>query len=281
MPDPMFRVLGPVLRRRCGACCTLVLLIASGAAAQQSDARIEQVFFRSAALQTTASFTLVRPAADPPRDGYPVLFILHGLGRNQRTLIDNPDTRRLLLAQRYVIVLPDSQRGWWMDSGEGKYESMLLEVVDQVRAGQSVSHLRKRWAILGWSMGGFGAVHFAEDHPERFGFVGSIIGLLDFPKVEGLPADQRFPVDQRVFGDNPRLWAKWNPCRHAGSLRSTRLALVIADDAFDHTMNENFLRCARLAGLQPKANHIPGAHVFSSVQEGLELLLPQVAQFFN
>lgn len=253
----------------------------SVAIGQQTTSRIPDVAFESAALHRVTSFTLVRPASDPPPSGYPVLIILHGLGRNHRTLIDNQDTRRLLLAQPYFIVLPDSGRGWWINSEVGRYESMLLEVMKKVKKEQPVSPLRKDWAILGWSMGGFGAVHFAEDHPGRFGFVGSIIGLLDFPRIQGLPPDQRFPVDKRVFGDDPERWRQQNPCHHARTLRNMVVTTVIANEAFDRTMNENFLRCAMQARVWPEVTRIEGGHVFISVYKGLKVLLPRVARYFN
>lgn len=262
--------------------CLLWLLGAvSYVAAQQHASRVQDFSFESAALHTVTTFTVVRPASDPPPGGYPVLVILHGLGRNHRTLIENPDTLRLLLAQPYLIVLPDSGRGWWVDSGVGRYESMLVEVINKVKNEQPVSLRRKDWAVLGWSMGGFGAVHFAEKHPDNVGLVGSIIGLLDFPRSKGLPKDQQFPIDTRVFGDDSREWSKQNPCDHVAALRNMVIAIVIANQAFDRTMNEDFLRCAKKAHLRPEVNRIDGTHVFASVEAGLEILLPRVAEYFQ
>jgi S-formylglutathione hydrolase FrmB len=278
----MFRGPGLTHLWRFAILCLLSYLgSASPATAEQADSRVQDLSFESAALHATTTFTLVRPASDPPPGGYPVLMILHGLGRNHRTLTENPDTLRLLLAQPYLIVLPDSGRGWWIDSGEGNYESMLLEVIDKVKGEQRVSPLRKDWAILGWSMGGFGAVHFAEDRPDKVGFVGSIIGLLDFPRSEGLPPDQRFAIDARVFGDDRHRWERLNPCHRTAALRNLVVATVIANEAFDRTMNENFLRCARQAHLRPEVTRIEGEHLFPSVEMGLKILLARVAEYFG
>jgi S-formylglutathione hydrolase FrmB len=262
-------------------CFLSVFAASSFAPAQQTSSRIVDVSFNSAALRRTTSFTIVRPATDPPPTGYPVLVILHGLGRNHRTLIDNQDTLRLLLTEPYLIVLPDSQRGWWIDSDSGKYESMLIEIIDKVKAEQPVSRVGKDWAILGWSMGGFGAVHFAENHPDSVGFVGSIIGHLDFPRSKGLPRDQQFPIDTKVFGDDRRQWEHQNPCHHAAALRNVVVAIIIANEAFDRTMNEDFLRCANQAHLLPEVTRIEGEHVFTSVEAGLDILLPRVARYFD
>jgi S-formylglutathione hydrolase FrmB len=249
---------------------------------EQAAPRVQEITFYSSALQKSSVFTIVRPEEDCPPRGCPVLFVLHGLGRNHRTLIDNPDSLQLLLRQPYLIVLPDSAKGWWVDSKRtGNYDSMLLEVIEKVKRCEPVSQSRKDWAILGWSMGGFGAVHFAEGHPRQFGFVGTIIGLLDFPKLNGLPPGQTFPVNEQVFGNNPKDWNAQNPCTHVQALADDTVVLVIANQSFDRAMNEGFIRCATEAHVTPSVSRIDGKHVFSSVQKGLEILLPRVAQYFE
>ena len=243
--------------------------------------RTEDVTFFSTALNKNAEFSVVIPAQAPPAGGYSVLVILHGLGRTHRTLLENADTLALLEKQNYLIVLPDSGKGWWLDStvSGAKYESMLTEVLQQVEQRYHVSTAPERWGIAGWSMGGFGAVHFAERHASRFGFVGSIIGLLDFPRTD-LPEGQNFRVDTSVFGSDAGAWGAENPSQHVKALAGKKVVVVIADEAFDRTMNENFLQQARVAGLQPEVVHIPGGHIFSSVAQGLEILLPRATSYF-
>jgi S-formylglutathione hydrolase FrmB len=255
------------------------LLFANLLPAQQNSTRIEDVTFSSIALGRQAAFSVVIPAQPPPAGGYPVLMILHGLGRNHRTLLENSETSALLQTQPFLIVLPDYEKGWWIDSPvSGKnYDGMLLEVISQVQERFTVSTSNQRWGVMGWSMGGFGALHFAERHPKSVSFVGSIIGLLDFPRVEGLPDGQRFTVDESVFGYDMSEWANENPSHHLAPLAGKDLAIVIANQAFDRTMNENFLQQAQTAGLHPEVYRIDGEHVFSSVIDGLRILLPRAA----
>ena len=246
--------------------------------------RVEEIQLQSEALGETVPITVIRPIGDPPKRGWQVLFLLHGLGRNHLTLLQNKDTLGLLLAQPYLIVMPDSGRGWWVNSPvdrKGRYDSMLDEIFQWVSLEYPATSDLSGWGIAGWSMGGFGALHFAERHPDRVSFVGSIIGLLDFPKEEGLPEGQRFVVDRAVFGTDKLEWAADNPTLAAASLSGKQIVIVIADQAFDRTMNENFLSAARRAGLKPVVHHIEGEHLFGSVVKGLAIILPAAAEDFS
>jgi S-formylglutathione hydrolase FrmB len=262
---------------------SLLLLSIVCACAQGIDGRVETVSFFSRALGRTAPFSVVVPAQNPPPMGYAVLMILHGLGRNHLTLLENADTLALLKAQPFLTVLPDSQRGWWIDSSVSglKYDTMLGEVIAEVEKRYPVGKSSARWGVAGWSMGGFGAVHFAERHPDQISFVASIIGLLDYPRTDGLPLGQRFPVDTHVFGDSPDEWNDQNPSLHLEPLAGKDLVIVVAEQAFDRTMNENFLDRARNAGLTPEVFRIQGEHVFSSVFGGLQLVLARAAAHFS
>jgi S-formylglutathione hydrolase FrmB len=241
---------------------------------------VPTVSFDSHALGHAATFTVIVPQQPAGVGGYSVLLVLHGLGRNQRTLLDQPETHDLMLRQNALLVMPDSGRGWWIDSDAGRYDAMLLEVVAEVQREFPVSRDPTRWGVIGWSMGGFGAMRFAERHPEAVSFVGTIIGLLDFPRGD-LPKDQSFAIDARVFGADPSLWPRENPSQHLGALAGKDIVLVIGEQAFDRTMNENFLRAAVAAGLPVEAHRIPGGHLFPTVVAGLEILLPRAQEHFE
>lgn len=215
---------------------------------------------------------VIRPENyDARQTDWPVLYLLHGRGRSERSLIDMPAAVPALLAAPFFIVLPRGEDGWYINSPArpaDRYESYLEEVMAVVEQMYRVSRRAEGKAIAGWSMGGYGAVRFAETHAHQFAAAASIIGLLDFP---GAARGYKVPVDR--FGSDPAVWAQFNPCAHAECLRDTAVLLVAADQAFDRTMNETFARRLRELGIAYQWQLLNGAHTIEVVCSALSLLI--------
>ncbi|NOX56059.1 MAG: hypothetical protein GXP27_16775 [Planctomycetes bacterium] len=246
--------------------------------------RIEWGQFHSRVLGRTKGFCAVLPEGYRRTCGdWPVLFLLHGRGRNERTLIDDRSCRESLLQAPFVVILPQGDDGWYIDSPvrtQDRYASYLAEVIQWTASRYRLSDSAAKRAIAGWSMGGYGAPRFAQTRPGRFGLVGSIIGLLDFPRT-GLPPGQSYPVPVERFGKGPAVWARFNPIHSVEKLHGSRIVLIAADEAFDRTMNENFRRELSRCGLQADWILLSGGHTFPVVRQALPILIDRVARFFR
>ncbi|MFD5465989.1 alpha/beta hydrolase [Kitasatospora sp. NPDC127059] len=129
-------------------------------------------------------------AARPDRR-YPVFYFLHGAA-------DGPDDPALAYpaltaAQSMITVIPDGGlRGWytdWLDQGTAagaqNWETFHLnQVVPFVDANLRTLTDRAHRAVGGLSMGGFGALHYAQDRPELFGQVLTMSGADDLSANE-------------------------------------------------------------------------------------------------
>lgn len=203
------------------------------------------------------------------------LVILHGRGRHELSLIDDKTIRKQLLDSGLFVILPDGDDGWYINSPTreaDRYESYLEEVLTVVSSAYGLPDKRDRWAIAGWSMGGFGCVNFAERHPKQFIAVSSIIGLLDFPRI-GLPEGQTYKVPLDRFGKDQRVWEQFNPLHGAEKLKGMSVLLITADAAFDRTMNEHFRD--RLIQLNQPQTWVllKGGHTFAVVRESIPYVL--------
>lgn len=239
--------------------------------------RIEAVSFDSDLLKKRKRTVVVLPEncqSIKPAERR-ALVILHGRGRHELTLIDDKTIRQQLLDSGLFVILPDGDDGWYINSPVRKqdvYQLYLEEVFAVVSQQYQLPNDRKRWAIAGWSMGGFGCVNFAERHPDRFASVSSIIGLLDFPR-NGLPTGQSYKVPVERFGIDKTLWKEFNPLQGAEKLRGMSVLIITADAAFDRTMNEHFRD--RLIELKQPHQYVElkGGHTFPVVRESIPYVL--------
>jgi S-formylglutathione hydrolase FrmB len=261
------------------------LLMAGSLAAMADEARILHPSFTSQALGAEKAYSVVLP------DGYgkdttrrwPVLFLLHGRGRNERSLVEDPTCRDALLGAPFVTILPDGDDGWYMDSPyrpKEAYASYLSELIAHCDQTYRLTSRRGLRALSGWSMGGYGCTLYATRHPNDFGVLAPMIGLLDFPR-EGLPQGQSYTIPRERFGSDPDLWRTWNPTTSAQALRGMKILVQTGTTAFDRTMNENFRRQLRLLGIPHRLEKREGGHTFPVVQASVPRVVQFVAESFK
>jgi S-formylglutathione hydrolase FrmB len=251
---------------------------------KQIAERIEQVTFASQAFDEDKHYCVVLPAEfRPDHGGAPVLYMLHGRGRSDRSLIDDTSTREALLAAPFVTVLPNGEDGWYMDSPvlpKNAYAELLDETIRDAEHHYGLTRRPEKRAIAGLSMGGYGCVRFAEEHPESFAAVVPIMGLLDFPR-RGLPGSQSYEVPTKAFGTSEADWNRFNPIHSADKLRGADVLLITATRAFDRTMNENFRNRLRKLDIPHEWKVLDGAHHFDVVREAMPILVKHVSKRFE
>jgi S-formylglutathione hydrolase FrmB len=263
----------------------LVLLLVVGLLARAGAA--ERVSFgevRSGALGRTLPIAVIAPATLPAMGKAPVLFFLHGRGRTHRSLLDSEAARTALLAAPFYVVLPQGEDGWYINAPgkvNTRYETYLEEAIAWAESHFPISTEPAARGIAGWSMGGYGAVRFAETHPGKFGFVASVIGLLDFPRPETMPEGQNYKVPVERFTAEYAVWATLNPVRKVEKLQGAALTLVLATKGFELTMNENFLAALKAKGMSARVHRLEGGHEFPLVERAVPLVIADATAFFQ
>jgi S-formylglutathione hydrolase FrmB len=202
----------------------------------------------------------------------PVVYFLHGLGRNERTLLDGAKgsaaCRERLLAARCAVVLPDARAGWYVNSLEKpgeRFADYLDDVMRLAEARFPVSAEARRRGIGGWSMGGYGTMFTAVRRPGDFAAAAALIGILDYPRAPIEPKNQNYAV-RPCFGTDPAVWRTLNPRMAVARLRETPLFVAFATGAPERQMNEAFIASAREAGCAVETLALPGGHQFKVVE---------------
>ncbi|MCT2563862.1 alpha/beta hydrolase [Chryseobacterium herbae] len=144
---------------------------------------------------------------------YPSVYILHGYSGNPDRTIkqDIPDLVQKAQEYKMIYVLPDGNyNSWYVDSPlvkDSQYQTFIgQELVDFVNKNYPVKNDRKFRGILGWSMGGYGAVNIGTTYNKTFGIVGSSCGALDLASFgEGYTKYQVDKMAGPVISLNPKF----------------------------------------------------------------------------
>jgi S-formylglutathione hydrolase FrmB len=170
-------------------CLRIILLLLAALAASlplRAQSRIDCNALNSRILKREVHYCVYLPAgydagaaAHPPRS-YPVLYFLHGLGDNERTLFNSggwtllDDLRSRRKIGQFLIVAPEGGRTFYINSADSsvRYSDFFLqEFIPLIESKYRVGRGRGNRAISGISMGGYGSLRFAFAHPEMFSAV--------------------------------------------------------------------------------------------------------------
>jgi S-formylglutathione hydrolase FrmB len=200
-----------------------------------AQARIDCSAINSRILKRPVHYCVYLPSGyDAAQQPYPVLYFLHGLGDNERTLFNSggwtlmDDLRKQHRMGDFLIVAPDGGRSFYVNSADGRFrysDFFLQEFMPHIEGKYRIRKGRSARAISGISMGGYGALRFAFAHPELFSAVSAQSAALitEAPKQldaagrTGMPLtgvlDPVFgkPIDVGHWNDNnPFLVARHN-----------------------------------------------------------------------
>ncbi|MFD4638936.1 alpha/beta hydrolase [Lentzea sp. NPDC058436] len=189
---------------------------------------------------------------------HPVQYYLHGHPDRPDAVWNQRVVERATAGTDLITVQPNgSGRGWysnWVNPGSAgpqNWETFHLDqVIPFVDANLRTKATRADRAIVGHSMGGFGALHYAEHRPDLFGHVGSFSGGLDLRNSEvraavtttlvnpasGTPTVNADAVFGSPFWPFDGVWNAQSPAHNVERLRGMGIALYTGNGG-DLTVN--------------------------------------------
>ena len=147
--------------------------------------------FSSEALHMGTNIQMLIP--EQTSGPFRVVYLLHGLHGDQGTWLDN--TMLPVYARNYnaIFVMPEAGRSFYLNLKYGRryYDFVSDELPRICRGIFNISASREDTAVMGCSMGGYGALRLALTRPDQFGFCGAIApACLYFkPILDGLRND--------------------------------------------------------------------------------------------
>ena len=151
------------------------------------------------------------PREDLKRDGKPMkaLFLLHGYTGSAFNWVPGN------LAEQYnfAVIIPSGENSFWIDGpATGRQFATFLgvELLNYVRNTFHLAMTAEDTYIMGFSMGGFGALHTGFAYPEKFGKVIALSSALIHNEVAKMKEGEGNPVAnydyyRMCFGDPAKL----------------------------------------------------------------------------
>ncbi|MFZ5756490.1 MAG: alpha/beta hydrolase [Pseudomonadota bacterium] len=182
---------------------------------------------------------------------FPVLYLLHGGagGHSSQWTAGGGDAENLTRNQPLITVMPDGGKvGWytnWVNNSAGvqKWEEFhLYQLIPWVDANLRTIARKEGRAIAGLSMGGFGAIHYAQQRPDLFAYAASFSGALNLGDagIRSVVTEQAAQNGMPI--DGPFGWPTWpldgvwnanNPINRADRLRTVKVALYAGSGIHD------------------------------------------------
>ncbi len=208
--------------------------------------RLTELHVDSDVLGTDTRLRILSPASGAEATDRPVLWLLHGGDDDFRSWTDAGDAEALTARLDAWVLMPDcGPGGWYTDwfrtgpaRGTQQWETHhLVELRDWFETTHATRTDRHGRAVVGLSMGGFGALGYAARHPELFGFCAAFSPAADIVDPDfGVFADALSALNGGepgcLWGDRLQHLDRWrahNPVDLAEHLASTELQLRTRD----------------------------------------------------
>jgi S-formylglutathione hydrolase FrmB len=146
--------------------------------AQQPRTSVDSLY--SASLERSKKFTITLPDQYSPPKHYPILYLLHGWGGSHQDWMAKSDIKKFVDDLPMVVVMPDAENSWYVDSAtepQNRFETFLMKDLPKA-LNEKYSVDTTKQAIIGLSMGGYGALALGLRHPKKFKFIGSLSGII-------------------------------------------------------------------------------------------------------
>ena len=185
--------------------------------------------FYSRARRTTVGYTVGYPPGHNRGSELPLVVMLHGEGSNHRHALDgvSPAEAVSLIVDGaplapMALVTVDGGTGYWHPHPTDDPMGMVVDELIPMLQGWGLGRPPHRIGTMGISMGGYGAILFAELHPELFRAVGAISPAIwtSYAQADG--------VNSLAY-NSAAQFARYDAVTHTGALADTPVCIASGD----------------------------------------------------
>lgn len=180
--------------------------------------KVESIEYKSESVGTVRKATVYLPPKYDANKKYSVLYLLHGIGGDEREWMDDGGVPNIIMDNLYadgkvadmIVVMPngraakdDSRAGGYGSAGAfGVFDKDLIgSLMPYINSHYSVYTDKMHTALAGLSMGGGQSLNFGLANMDKFAYVG---GFSSAPNT-GRP-QQLIPDVEKTKKENKLLW---------------------------------------------------------------------------
>lgn len=185
--------------------------------------------------------------AQRPEVNFPVLYLLHGGGGGKSSdWTTAGDVENITAGHDVITVMPDGGRvGWytnWLNQNPPQRwaDYHLNQLIPWVDANFRTNPTKQGRAIAGLSMGGYGAIRYAQDRPDLFNFAASFSGAVDLGVTETRLVIWQQSLDNGFDGNGAfggvffgGVWDQVDPMKRAARLQGVTVRLYAGSGTDD------------------------------------------------
>ena len=209
-----------------------------------------------------------------PEKRWPVVYMLHGAGGNGFEWIQKADIESLCCRWGFIAVLPSTELGFYNDTPDGRAYCTYVskELPSMIEATFHASDKMEDRYIMGYSMGGFGAVKIGLMYPDRYNKIASLSGCMDVKGfIEAFERGSIFNIHSSLpdwpdieGGDNDTLALLQRMAeRREKGLRVPPMYHTIGRQDFIYGFSQEWRKRAQELGLELVYTEGEGIHDFS------------------
>ena len=189
------------------------------------------------------TYRAIFPAMPPGGSKFTVIYLLHGGGADFREWSNDSDVARFA-EKGFILIMPEGNSSYYtnsVDRPHDRYEDYIVkDLIADVESRFPVASDTAHRAIVGISMGGFGAITLALKHPRLFAFVGALSPAVDVPsRPFSIKRVSQYRYHASIFGP----WGSQS--------RRDSDPFVLARSADPNAVPFLFITCGEQEGLLP------------------------------
>lgn len=173
---------------------------------------------------------------------YPAIYYLHGASCNYTTVSQFMAPEKRAILDDVIVIQPEGgaygfYTDWLDQSPPQKWETFhLTQLVPFLDRNLRTIAAKEGRGVIGFSMGGLGAMRYAYAHPELFAAATTLSGIVDLNHgavqtgVVGMLVANKMDAAGPfgTIGISP-VWGQKNPASHVAALATVKIAIYVGE----------------------------------------------------